>query len=107
MTLKPIETRYETEDSRLLPAYSVAEASHYLHMPEGTLRSWVVGRWYPVAGQAKRSKPLIQLDDPKDSIALSFDATYDDLMRNLILESTKSTRYLLRLTGESQLHVLG
>src|SRR5215467_1746687 len=65
MTLKPIETRYETEDSRLLPAYSVAEAAHYLRMPEGTLRSWVVGRWYPVAGQAKRSKPLIHLDDPR------------------------------------------
>jgi len=53
------------DDPRLLPAYSVAEAAHYLRMPEGTLRSWVVGRWYPVAGQAKRSRPLIQLDDPQ------------------------------------------
>ncbi len=34
-------------------------------MPEGTLRSWVVGRWYPVAGQEKRSKPLVHLSDPK------------------------------------------
>jgi uncharacterized protein (DUF433 family) len=34
-------------------------------MPEGTLRSWVVGRWYPVAGQSKRSRPLIHLDDPQ------------------------------------------
>src|SRR6202171_2369218 len=34
-------------------------------MPEGTLRSWVIGRLYPVAGQSKRSRPLIHLDDPK------------------------------------------
>ena len=25
----------------------------------------MVGRWYPVAGQAKRSRPLIHLDDPQ------------------------------------------
>jgi uncharacterized protein (DUF433 family) len=54
-----------TDDPRLLPAYSVAEAAHYLRMPEGTLRSWVAGRLYPVAGQSKRSRPLIHLDDPK------------------------------------------
>jgi uncharacterized protein (DUF433 family) len=48
-----------------MPAYSPGEAAHYLRMPEGTLRSWVLGRWYPVAGQARRSKPLIRLDDPK------------------------------------------
>jgi len=54
-----------TDDPRLLPAYSVAEAAHYLRMPEETLRSWVVGRLYPVAGQPKRSRPLIRLDDPK------------------------------------------
>jgi len=65
MALKTIETRYEGGDPRLMPAYSFGEAAHYLRMPEGTLRSWVVGRWYPVAGQSKRSKPLIHLDDPK------------------------------------------
>src|SRR5215472_948550 len=65
MALKTTEARYETGDPRLMPAYSLGEAAHYLRMPEGTLRSWVVGRWYPVAGQAKRSKPLIHLDDPK------------------------------------------
>src|SRR5687768_11074160 len=54
-----------TDDPRHLPAYSVAEAAHYLRMPEETLRSWVVGRLYPVAGQSKRSRPLIHLDDPE------------------------------------------
>ena len=54
-----------TDDPRLVPAYKVVEAAHYLRMPEETLRSWVVGRLYPVAGKWKRSQPLIHLDDPK------------------------------------------
>jgi uncharacterized protein (DUF433 family) len=54
-----------SQDPRLVPAYSVTEAAHYLRMPQETLRSWVVGRLYPVAGQSRRSKPLIHLDDPK------------------------------------------
>jgi uncharacterized protein (DUF433 family) len=52
-----------TDDPRLAPAYSTAEAAHYLRMPEGTLRSWLVGRLYTVRGRPKRSQPLIQLDD--------------------------------------------
>lgn len=54
-----------SDDLRLVPAYSFAEAARYLRMPEGTLRSWVVGRLYPVAGKSKRSRPLIHLDDPQ------------------------------------------
>ncbi len=65
MAFKTTETRYEAGDSRLLPAYTVAEAAHYLHMPEGTLRSWVAGRLYPVSGATKRSRPVIHLDDPQ------------------------------------------
>src|SRR5216684_2327348 len=56
---------FDQKDPRLTPAYSIAEAAHYLRMPEGTLRSWVAGRLYPVAGQSKRSRPLIHLNDPK------------------------------------------
>jgi uncharacterized protein (DUF433 family) len=65
MAIKTTETHDETGDPRLSPAYSVAEAAHYLRMPVETLRSWVVGRLYPVAGQSTRSRPLIHLDDPK------------------------------------------
>ncbi len=54
-----------SDDPRLLPAYSIAEAAHYLRLPIATLRSWVVGRLYPVAGSVRHSKPLIALDDPK------------------------------------------
>jgi|SRR5450759_4508822 uncharacterized protein (DUF433 family) len=63
MAFKTTETRYA--DPHFSPAYSMGEAAHHLRMPEGTLRSWVVGRWYPVAGQSKRSRPLIHLDDPQ------------------------------------------
>src|SRR5579862_8172918 len=65
MAYKTTQPRSESDDPRLSPAYSMGEVAHYLRMPEGTLRSWVVGRLYPVAGQSKRSRPLIHLDDPK------------------------------------------
>ena len=57
--------KIQMDDPRFAPAYTVAEAAHYLRMPQETLRSWVVGRLYPVAGKQKRSKPLVALDDPK------------------------------------------
>jgi uncharacterized protein (DUF433 family) len=40
-------------------------------MPQATLRSWVAGRLYPVAGRPRRSQPLIRLDDPQ-GLYLSF-----------------------------------
>ena len=55
----------ELRDPGLAPAYSVAEAAHYLRMPRETLRSWVAGRLYQASGGLKRSRPLVQLDDPK------------------------------------------
>lgn len=59
------------DDPRLQPAYTVAEAAHYVRMPEVTLRSWVSGRTYPASGQQRRSQPVIHLDDP-DRQYLSF-----------------------------------
>jgi uncharacterized protein (DUF433 family) len=53
-------------DPRLLPAYTLGEAAHYLRMPVGTLRSWVVGRFYPVSGKLRRSHPIIELAGPKE-----------------------------------------
>jgi uncharacterized protein (DUF433 family) len=60
-----MEAGVEAEDPRLLPAYYVGEAAHYLRMPEETLRSWVLGRWYPAEGGRKRFQPVIRLDDPQ------------------------------------------
>jgi hypothetical protein len=63
---------FETvEDPRLFPAYSFADAARYLRIPEGTLRSWVIGRLYPVSGLPKQFRPLIRLRDSKQRF-LSF-----------------------------------
>jgi uncharacterized protein (DUF433 family) len=51
------------DDPRLIPAYSVSEAAHYLRMPKETLRSWLAGRVYAAGGRSKRSRALIKLDD--------------------------------------------
>ena len=48
-------------DIRELPAYGVADAARYLHMPVATLRSWVLGRTYPRGGGVAAFEPLIRL----------------------------------------------
>ncbi len=60
-----------SKDPRELPAYSVPEAAHYLRIPVATLRSWVVGRFYPIEGGRRFFEPIIQLPQPKISL-LSF-----------------------------------
>lgn len=56
---------------REMPAYSLAEAAHYLRIPIATLRSWVRGRHYPTEGGKKFFKPVIALPDP-NLASLSF-----------------------------------
>jgi uncharacterized protein (DUF433 family) len=53
----------DQRDPRELPAYSIAEAAHYLSMPESTLRSWVLG--------TRQFKPVIRLPR-RDCNLLSF-----------------------------------
>jgi uncharacterized protein (DUF433 family) len=45
---------------RVQPAYSLAEAAHYLRLSPGTLRSWVVGRPYLTTGGPRTFAPLIK-----------------------------------------------
>lgn len=52
---------YGGQDPRVMPAYSIAEASHYLQMPSSTLRSWVKGRYYPTEAGKRFFEPLIVL----------------------------------------------
>ena len=59
------------DDLRKRPAYTVAEAAHYLRKPEATLFSWVHGRVLSNGGAQRRSSPVIQLDDPEGAY-LSF-----------------------------------
>jgi uncharacterized protein (DUF433 family) len=58
-------------DLRDQPAYTLAEASRYLKLAKATLRSWVIGRTYPKAGEVARFIPLIR-PSHKQPLQLSF-----------------------------------
>ncbi|QQR84995.1 MAG: DUF433 domain-containing protein [Flavobacteriales bacterium] len=54
------------------PAYTMAQAAHYLGLPYSTVKSWVVGQtYYDSKEQEKFLKPLIHPAD-KDENVLSF-----------------------------------
>jgi hypothetical protein len=55
-------------DLRELPTYSIAEAAHYLQIPDTTLRSWVVGRSYQTEKGTRFFEPLIEPPDPNRSL---------------------------------------
>ena len=52
-------------DPREVPTYTLAEAAYYLGIPVATLRSWVLGRHYPVATGNKFFTPIIEIADKK------------------------------------------
>ena len=52
-----------TQDPRESPVYSISEAAHYLRLPQATLRSWVVGRYYLAGGKKRFFRPVIDLAD--------------------------------------------
>lgn len=58
-------------DIRSLPAYSFAEAAHYLNLPVTTLRAWCLGQPYQVRGEPRRFQPVLRLDG-RTPPALSF-----------------------------------
>ncbi len=59
------------DDIRDKPAYTLAEAARYVRLPVATLRSWVVGRDYPVFRGSRQFRPII---DPatREPLLLSF-----------------------------------
>lgn len=59
------------EEIKVVPAYRLAEAARYLGASTSTLRSWFRGRNYKVAGQARRSHPVLG-QHGKDAETLSF-----------------------------------
>lgn len=59
-----IKDIYGGKDPREVPAYSIAEASHYLLIPQATLRSWVLGRKYPVKAGQHFFKPVLIVPNP-------------------------------------------
>ena len=59
-------------DPRHEPAYTVSEAAHYLQIPTATLRSWTLGRAYPVLEGQRFFKPVIVLASRQPVAMLSF-----------------------------------
>lgn len=52
-------------DLRETPVYTVTEAAAYLGVPQATLRSWVVGRKYPIVKGERFFVPLVEIADPE------------------------------------------
>lgn len=62
---------YGGRDPRELPAYGLHEAAHYLRIPKATLRSWVIGRYYPTASGQGFFRPIV-VPPQRVPIILSF-----------------------------------
>ncbi|KYC42091.1 hypothetical protein WA1_19010 [Scytonema hofmannii PCC 7110] len=58
-------------DPRNIPSYSISDAAHYLRIPRGTIRSWTVGRRYPIVSGSNFFKPLIPIRNGRPRL-LSF-----------------------------------
>jgi len=62
---------YGGQDPRDIPSYSIGDAARYLQIPAGTIRSWTIGRNYPVSDGEKFFEPLIPIKKQKPRL-LSF-----------------------------------
>ena len=62
---------YGGQDPRDIPSYSIGDAARYLRIPGGTIRSWTMGRNYPVADGEMFFQPLIPIKKQKPRL-LSF-----------------------------------
>lgn len=62
---------YGGTDPRDIPVYSIPDAARYIRIPEGTIRSWTVGRDYPITNGSNFFSPLIEIKDCKPRL-LSF-----------------------------------
>jgi Uncharacterized conserved protein len=77
----------ETIDGRDAPAYTVADAAHYLRLPAATLRSWALGRRYPTAdGGGARFDPLIHPVSRKPALLSFWNLIEAHVLRSLRIE---------------------
>jgi len=59
------------QDPRLLAAYTIPEAAHYLLIPRATLHSWFVGRVYRAEKPQRHFQPVLRAPT-RDRVRLSF-----------------------------------
>jgi len=65
-------TAFDLKDPREIPAYTLAEAAHYLGVSKSTLRSWFAGQRYSYRGERKMFERVIKPADPNPPLGLSF-----------------------------------
>jgi len=90
---------YQGHDPRDLPAYTIGEAAHYLRVPTPTLRSWVVGRSYPVKGGDRFFKPVIPLPD-----TTKHQLSFINLVEAHLLDAIRSRYNVPLLRSGKQFH---
>lgn len=106
VTKKKGKVFYTVQDvePRELPAYTISEAARYLRMPTATLRSWVVGRYYPTEAGRNFFKPVFLIADKK-RLLLSFinlvEAHVLDAIRREHAVSLKSVRIALNYISQN------
>jgi uncharacterized protein (DUF433 family) len=78
---------YGGRDPRELPAYTLADAGRYLHVPAATLSTWFKGRNYPrKRGGPGESKRLITPADPSGARISFFNVVETHVLRALRTE---------------------
>ena len=70
--MKEVSPFSNKKDPKTLAAYTLGEARRYLQIPEATLKSWLVGRYYPTSKGRKFFKPLIAPASQDRQLGLSF-----------------------------------
>jgi uncharacterized protein (DUF433 family) len=78
-------SRHAHVDLREVPSYTLPEASHYLRIPEATLRSWFLGRHYPTSGGKRFFRPPF---DPAERKPLTL--SFMNLLEAHVLDAIRS-----------------
>jgi uncharacterized protein (DUF433 family) len=92
----------ETIDGRDAPAYTVAEAAHYLRLPAATLRSWALGRHYPTVEGGARFLPLIRPASPNPPLLSFWNLIEAHVLRSLRTEHGVSVPALRSALGYAE-----
>jgi uncharacterized protein (DUF433 family) len=94
-------------DLRDSPAYTLAEAARYLRLPPATLRSWVLGRRYPVARGDGHFHPLIRPASQQPTQVSFWNLIEAHVLRSLRSEHGVSVQALRQALGyaERRLHI--
>jgi uncharacterized protein (DUF433 family) len=71
MRTKNLANLRKSNDVFETPSYSIPEAAHYLRIPIATIRSWVVGRYYPTESGKQFFSPIVSVSG-KEPLLLSF-----------------------------------